>query len=222
MCWLSFGRRYFHEQSTRPNTVGTALFASPVSLCAWVRRVVGRRAALRCAACWTCRVCLFTPVFRIVVCPQHLEKFQEWSDVGNNIFDAYTEDDLITHIMVYWVTDAMYTSVRLYHESMTSANFWAASRSAILVPTAYADFPAEAARASPIHPHTSLVWCHVPCMPIVRSVRAFTLPMHDWRHTTHRHTRNVSALRGTEPDAVYTHDAWWPLCGGGGTKSTGG
>jgi len=45
------------------------------------------------------------------------DKFWAWSDHGGNLDNSFTKDELLTNIMIYWVTDTMPSSVRIYYES---------------------------------------------------------------------------------------------------------
>jgi pimeloyl-ACP methyl ester carboxylesterase len=46
-----------------------------------------------------------------------LDKFWAWSDHGGDLESKFTKDDLLTNIMIYWVSETMPSSVRLYYES---------------------------------------------------------------------------------------------------------
>ena len=47
-----------------------------------------------------------------------LEKFYMWSDAENgDLYTQFSRDDLVTNLMLYWVTNSITTSVRLYRES---------------------------------------------------------------------------------------------------------
>ena len=79
---------YFHLQATKPDTVGIALNCSPLGLAAYI-----------------------------------LEKFSTWTRRNNrlykngNILEHYEKDDLITNIMIYWITNSITTSMRFYKEN---------------------------------------------------------------------------------------------------------
>ena len=75
-----------------------------------------------------------------------LEKFNSWSDNGGNIESCFTKDELLTNIMIYWVTQTINTSIRNYLENAHAAWSGAPSPSALYVqtPTAVSVFPAEA------------------------------------------------------------------------------
>lgn len=46
-----------------------------------------------------------------------VDKFWAWSDHGGDLESSFTKDQLLTNIMIYWVTETMPSSVRLYYES---------------------------------------------------------------------------------------------------------
>jgi microsomal epoxide hydrolase len=45
-----------------------------------------------------------------------VEKFRAWSDCDGEIEKSYTKDELLTNIMIYWVTGTISSSARLYLE----------------------------------------------------------------------------------------------------------
>ncbi len=79
------GNGYYHQQSTRPQTLAYALSDSPVGLCGWIA-----------------------------------EKFHYWADCESNgqrdIRNAVSWDDLLTNISLYWHTNSIGSSIRLYKE----------------------------------------------------------------------------------------------------------
>jgi pimeloyl-ACP methyl ester carboxylesterase len=46
-----------------------------------------------------------------------IEKFQRWSDCENEPSQAFTLDELITNIMIYWLTNTAHSSIRFYSEA---------------------------------------------------------------------------------------------------------
>lgn len=46
-----------------------------------------------------------------------VDKFWAWSDHGGNLDTSFTKDELITNVMVYWVTESMPSAARVYFES---------------------------------------------------------------------------------------------------------
>ncbi|HTE29772.1 MAG TPA: epoxide hydrolase [Chryseolinea sp.] len=47
-----------------------------------------------------------------------VEKFHSWSDSHGDIESCFTKDELLTNVTLYWVTETIYASFRLYNESM--------------------------------------------------------------------------------------------------------
>jgi microsomal epoxide hydrolase len=47
-----------------------------------------------------------------------VEKFRSWSDCGGDIERCYTKDELLTNIMIYWVTQTIHSACRTYYEAM--------------------------------------------------------------------------------------------------------
>jgi pimeloyl-ACP methyl ester carboxylesterase len=46
-----------------------------------------------------------------------IDKFWAWSDHGGNLDNSFTKDELLTNVMIYWVTRSMPSSTRIYYES---------------------------------------------------------------------------------------------------------
>lgn len=75
-----------------------------------------------------------------------VEKFRSWSDCGGDVERRFTKDELLTNIMIYWVTQTINSSTRLYYEQRH--NPWTLGEGErITVPTGVASFPGEIARA---------------------------------------------------------------------------
>ena len=49
--------------------------------------------------------------------------FFTWSDCHGDIESRFTKDELITNIMIYWLTGSMPSAIRLYRETMASGRF---------------------------------------------------------------------------------------------------
>ena len=45
-----------------------------------------------------------------------VEKFRAWSDSGGDVESRFTKDELITNLMVYWVTGTAPSSARMYYD----------------------------------------------------------------------------------------------------------
>lgn len=79
------------------------------------------------------------------VCAWIVEKFRTWSDCGGDLERTYTKDQLLTNVMLYWITQTINSSTRLYYEERH--NPWRLGRDEkITVPTGVAVFPKELAR----------------------------------------------------------------------------
>ncbi|XP_053238840.1 epoxide hydrolase 1-like [Podarcis raffonei] len=106
---------YLHIQATKPDTAGCGLNDSPVGLAAYI-----------------------------------LEKFSTWTDKSFRNMDngglerKYSLDDLLTNIMIYWVTSSIVPSMRFYKENLSQNPQNAPdSRVEVYVPTGIAAFPGE-------------------------------------------------------------------------------
>ena len=71
-----------------------------------------------------------------------VEKFRAWSDCGGEVERRFSKDELLTNIMIYWVTETINSSIRTYYEN-THASSPLDSGQHIDVPAAYAVFPKE-------------------------------------------------------------------------------
>ena len=70
-----------------------------------------------------------------------VEKFRSWSDCGGDVESAFTRDQLLTNVMLYWLTGTAHSSARLYYENRVAGAWVAGSR--VEVPTGGAIFPHE-------------------------------------------------------------------------------
>ncbi|MFN8529804.1 MAG: epoxide hydrolase [Anaerolineae bacterium] len=71
-----------------------------------------------------------------------IDKFRAWSDCQGDIEQCYSKDELLTNIMIYWLTETISSSIRLYFEDgRTSSQIAAGTR--IEVPAALALFPKD-------------------------------------------------------------------------------
>jgi pimeloyl-ACP methyl ester carboxylesterase len=71
-----------------------------------------------------------------------VEKFRSWSDCGGDIERRFTKDELLTNVMLYWVTETATSSCRLYFEAMHAGKF-PPTGLRVEVPTGCAIFPGE-------------------------------------------------------------------------------
>jgi len=74
-----------------------------------------------------------------------IEKFNSWSDNVGSIENSFTKDELITNIMIYWVSQSINSSIRTYAEN-ASASYMGGLQSSqkVNVPTGVSLFPKEA------------------------------------------------------------------------------
>jgi len=71
-----------------------------------------------------------------------VEKFRVWSDCGGDVEKVFTKDQLLTNVMIYWVTETIRFSTQLYYEY--HHNRWRlAPNTRVEAPTAIAVFPYE-------------------------------------------------------------------------------
>jgi pimeloyl-ACP methyl ester carboxylesterase len=71
-----------------------------------------------------------------------VEKFRAWTDCGGDLERSVSKDELLTNIMIYWVTGTITSSVRLYYE-FRHADEQLSQGERVECPTGYADFPGE-------------------------------------------------------------------------------
>jgi len=71
-----------------------------------------------------------------------LEKFRLWADCDGDLAHRFTLDELLTNVTLYWLTQTIPSSFRLYFESR-QAPFHLAPGERVTVPTAIARFPKE-------------------------------------------------------------------------------
>ena len=79
------------------------------------------------------------------LCAWIVEKFRTWSDCGGDLESVYTKDQLLTNVMVYWLTQTITSSTRLYYEVLRQGQA-GIGESRIEVPTGVARFPKEIMR----------------------------------------------------------------------------
>lgn len=90
LVWLLKETGYAHIQATKPDTIGVALNDSPAGLAAYI-----------------------------------IEKFSSWTNKNyvnrpdGGLLEKYSLDDLINNVMVYYITNSITTSARLYKEHLT-------------------------------------------------------------------------------------------------------
>ncbi|SHG11577.1 Pimeloyl-ACP methyl ester carboxylesterase [Kaistia soli DSM 19436] len=103
---------YSHQQETRPQTLGVAMADSPVGVAGWI-----------------------------------LEKIGKWSDLptatdgGPDIWSKFSEEELLTNIMLYVAPSAVVTATWIYHGKRLEGSDRFPAGTRISVPTGVAAFP---------------------------------------------------------------------------------
>lgn len=70
-----------------------------------------------------------------------IEKFRAWSDCNGDLESVYTKDELLTNIMIYWVTESIGSAVRGYYEETHTPSFKPGAR--VEIPVGMAVFPKD-------------------------------------------------------------------------------
>lgn len=74
-----------------------------------------------------------------------VEKFRTWSDCHGDVEKSFTKDQLLTNVMIYWITQTINSSTRLYYEARHHS--WRLQPDTrIEAPTGVAMFPGELVR----------------------------------------------------------------------------
>lgn len=72
-----------------------------------------------------------------------VEKFRDWSDCGGDVERRFTRDELLVNVMIYWITQTIGSSARLYFETREApVRFGRNER--VKAPCGVARFPLEA------------------------------------------------------------------------------
>eukprot|EP01087_Luapelamoeba_hula_P012397 TRINITY_DN3459_c0_g1_i3.p1 TRINITY_DN3459_c0_g1~~TRINITY_DN3459_c0_g1_i3.p1 ORF type:complete len:394 (-),score=56.50 TRINITY_DN3459_c0_g1_i3:149-1330(-) len=138
-----------------------------------------------------------------------VEKFYAWGDTHGNVESRFSKDELLTNIMIYWVSNSIASSMRLYYEHFQANIFEEAKNFYVPVPTGIAIFPAEMMRpplmwVSYMYNVTSYTYMekggHFAALEephtLVRDVRNFLsqvpylLQKHHWQQKTQQQQQN--------------------------------
>ena len=92
-----------------------------------------------------------TPAFALNDSPAGLaawivEKIYAWSDCNGDVESRFSLDEMLTNVQIYWITQTIHSSMRLYYETMNMP-LRLRQEQRIDVPTAVARFPLEAPMA---------------------------------------------------------------------------
>jgi pimeloyl-ACP methyl ester carboxylesterase len=69
------------------------------------------------------------------------EKYRSWSDCDGDVETRFSKDELLTNLTIYWVTETINSSCRVYYESMHGS--WPDAGKKVMVPTGFAQFPRD-------------------------------------------------------------------------------
>jgi microsomal epoxide hydrolase len=109
---LDWETGYNHEQETRPQTLGVALSDSPVGAAGWI-----------------------------------LEKFGKWADLPKladgspDIWSKFSEEELLTNIMLYVAPSSVVTATWIYHGKRLEGSEWFPPGTHVRAPLGVAAFP---------------------------------------------------------------------------------
>jgi pimeloyl-ACP methyl ester carboxylesterase len=78
----------------------------------------------------------------IGLCSWIVEKFYGWADCKGNIENVFTKDELLANVTLYWVTQTIHSSIRLYNEN-TQCRLHFSKDDFVKVPVGIAKFPLE-------------------------------------------------------------------------------
>jgi pimeloyl-ACP methyl ester carboxylesterase len=71
-----------------------------------------------------------------------VERFRNWSDCEGDVYRRFTRDELLTNVTLYWMTETIHSSFRLYFEN-GKAPLQLGPEDYVGVPCAIAHFPKE-------------------------------------------------------------------------------
>ncbi len=76
------------------------------------------------------------------LCAWIVEKFNGWSDNNGNIENSFTKDEMLANVTLYWVTQTIHSSMRIYNENSKNALAFKKNEY-VTVPVGFAKFPKE-------------------------------------------------------------------------------
>jgi pimeloyl-ACP methyl ester carboxylesterase len=76
------------------------------------------------------------------LCAWIIEKFNGWSDNKGNIENTFTKEELLANVTLYWITQTIHSSMRIYNENSKKPLAFEKD-DFVKVPVAFAKFPKE-------------------------------------------------------------------------------
>jgi pimeloyl-ACP methyl ester carboxylesterase len=72
-----------------------------------------------------------------------VEKFQTWTDNDGDVFSTVTREELCANLTIYWVTNTINSSMRLYYETLGKQSSFRSGEGRVEIPVGAAIFPGE-------------------------------------------------------------------------------
>lgn len=76
------------------------------------------------------------------LCAWIIEKFNGWSDNKGNVENVFTKDHLLANVTLYWLTQTIHSSIRIYNENSKKPMVFG-EKDFVKVPVGFAKFPKE-------------------------------------------------------------------------------
>lgn len=76
------------------------------------------------------------------LCAWIIEKFYGWSDNNGNLESVFTKDELLANVTLYWITQTIHSSIRIYNEN-SKRPLTFKKNDFVNVPVGFAKFPKE-------------------------------------------------------------------------------
>lgn len=76
------------------------------------------------------------------LCAWIIEKFNSWSENNGDVESIFTKDELLANVTLYWITQTIHSSMRIYHENSKKPMVFEKGV-AVNVPVGFAKFPKE-------------------------------------------------------------------------------
>lgn len=78
----------------------------------------------------------------IGLCGWIIEKFNAWSDNNGDIENSFTKQELLANVTLYWLTQTIHSSIRMYHE-ISNSPLKFEKDDFVKTPVGFAKFPKE-------------------------------------------------------------------------------
>ena len=78
----------------------------------------------------------------IGLCGWIIEKFHAWSDNNGDIENSFTKQELLANVTLYWFTQTIHSSIRMYHEISNNPLKFGRD-DFVKIPVGFAKFPKE-------------------------------------------------------------------------------